>query len=116
MRPGAPIVLETINPACWLAFFSSYIRDVTHVRPVHPETLQYLLRASGFERVELRYSAPVPDHIKMQTVDLPSAILSSPEPQAVALARAAHAINANAAVLNNLMFTHLDYAAVAYRS
>ena len=116
MRPGAPIVLETINPACWLAFFSSYIRDVTHVRPVHPETLQYLLRASGFERVELRYSAPVPDHIKMQTVDLPAAILSSPEPQAVALARVAHAINANAAVLNNLMFTHLDYAAVAYRS
>jgi 2-polyprenyl-3-methyl-5-hydroxy-6-metoxy-1,4-benzoquinol methylase len=116
MRPGAPIVLETINPACWLAFFSSYIRDVTHVRPVHPETLQYLLRASGFERVELRYSAPVPDHIKMRTVDLPAAILSSPEPQAVALARVAHAINANAAVLNNLMFTHLDYAAVALRS
>jgi hypothetical protein len=78
--------------------------------------LQYLLRASGFERVELRYSAPVPDHIKMQTVDLPAATLSSPEPQAVGLARVAHAINANAAVLNNLMFTHLDYAAVAFRS
>jgi 2-polyprenyl-3-methyl-5-hydroxy-6-metoxy-1,4-benzoquinol methylase len=116
MRPGAPIVLETINPACWLAFFSSYIRDVTHVRPVHPETLQYLLRASGFERVELRYSAPVPDHIRMQTVDLPAEILSSSEPQAVALARVGHAINANAVVLNNLMFTHMDYAAVAYRS
>ncbi len=39
LRPAAPIVLETINPACWLAFFSSYIRDLTHVRPVHPETL-----------------------------------------------------------------------------
>jgi 2-polyprenyl-3-methyl-5-hydroxy-6-metoxy-1,4-benzoquinol methylase len=116
MRPGAPIVLETINPACWLAFFSSYIRDLTHVRPVHPETLQYLLRASGFERVELRYSAPVPDHIRMQTVDLPAEILSSSEPQAVALARVGHAINANAVVLNNLMFTHMDYAAVAYRS
>ena len=62
LQPGAPIVLETINPACWLAFFSSYIRDFTHVRPVHPETLQYLLRASGFERVEIRYSAPVPEH------------------------------------------------------
>ena len=37
-------MLETINPACWLAFFSSYIRDFTHVRPVHPETLQYLLQ------------------------------------------------------------------------
>ncbi|MGH9143112.1 MAG: class I SAM-dependent methyltransferase, partial [Vicinamibacterales bacterium] len=64
LQPGAPIVLETINPACWLAFFSSYIRDFTHVRPVHPDTLQYLLRASGFARVEIRYSAPVPEQMK----------------------------------------------------
>ena len=42
LRPGSRIVLETINPACWTAFFESYIRDMTHVRPVHPETLQYL--------------------------------------------------------------------------
>ena len=62
LRPGAPIVIETINPACWLAFFTSYIRDFTHSQPIHPETLQYLLRASGFARVTLRYSAPVPDH------------------------------------------------------
>ena len=40
LRPGAPIVLETINPACWFAFFESYIRDLTHVRPVHPDTLK----------------------------------------------------------------------------
>jgi SAM-dependent methyltransferase len=116
MRPGAPIVLETINPACWLAFFSSYIRDFTHVRPVHPETLQYLLRAAGFERIELRYSAPVPDHVKMKTVDLPADVLTSSDPHNVALVRAVHAINANAVVLNNLMFTHLDYAAIGYRS
>jgi SAM-dependent methyltransferase len=115
-RPGAPVVVETINPACWLAFFSSYIRDFTHVRPVHAETLQYLLRASGFERVEIRYSAPVPDHVKMRTVDVPADVLSSSEPHAVALTRAAHVVNANAIVLNNLMFTHLDYAAVGYRS
>jgi len=116
MRAGAPIVIETINPGCWLAFFSSYIRDFTHVRPVHPETLQYLLRASGFERVELRYSAPVPDHMKMKTVDLPAEVLSSSEPLAVAVTGVAHTINANAVVLNNLMFTHMDYAAIGYRS
>jgi SAM-dependent methyltransferase len=115
LRPGAPIVLETINPACWLAFFSSYLRDLTHVRPVHPETLQYLLRASGFERVEIRYSAPVPDHMKMKTTDLPAAIVASAEPTAAALAAVAHAVNANAVILNNLMFTHLDYAAIGYR-
>jgi O-antigen chain-terminating methyltransferase len=116
LRQGAPIVLETINAACWLAFFSSYLRDFTHVRPVHPETLQYLLRASGFERVEIRYSAPVPEHVKMRTIDLPAVILTSSDPSAVALVGVAHTINANAAVLNNLMFTHFDYAAIGHRS
>jgi SAM-dependent methyltransferase len=116
LRPGSPIVLETINPACWLAFFSSYIRDVTHVRPVHPDTLQYLLRANGFERVTIRYSAPVPDHMKMKTIGLPEQIASSTDPTSQALAVIAHTLNANAAVLNNLMFTHLDYAAIGYRA
>jgi SAM-dependent methyltransferase len=116
LQRGAPIVLETINPACWLAFFGSYIRDLTHVRPVHPETLQYLLRASGFERVEIRYSAPVPELMKMKTVEIPGEILASKDPSALALARVAHAVSANAVILNNLMFTHLDYAAVGYRT
>lgn len=116
LKGGAPIVLETINPACWLAFFSSYIRDITHAHPIHPETLQYLLRANGFQRVELRYSAPVPEHTKMKTVDLPAGVRDATDPAAIALAAIAHTINANAVILNNLMFTHLDYAAIGYRS
>ena len=116
LQHGAPIVIETINPACWLAFFSSYIRDLTHVRPVHPDTLQYLLRASGFERVEIRYSAPVPEVMKMKTVDVPVEVQASTDATAVALARIAHAVSANAIILNSLMFTHLDYAAVGYRA
>jgi SAM-dependent methyltransferase len=116
LRPGAPVVVETINPACWLAFFSSYIRDITHVRPIHPDTLQFLLRASGFERVQIRYSAPVPDHMKMKMIDLPAGVLASRDPSSLALAQVAHTINANAVILNNLMFTHLDYAAIGYRS
>src|SRR5262245_29869693 len=116
LQAGAPIVLETINPACWLAFFSSYIRDLTHVRPVHPETLQYLLRASGFSRVEIRYSAPVPEQVKMKTIDLPADVLAGADSSSRALAAVAHTINANAAILNNLMFTHQNYAAIGYRS
>ena len=116
LQPGSPLVLETINPACWLAFFSSYLRDFTHIRPVHPETLQYLVRASGFERVEIRYSAPVPDHMKMKTVDLPADVLAAADSSSKAMTQIAHAVNANAVILNNLLFTHLDYAAIGYRS
>ncbi|MGE0446928.1 MAG: class I SAM-dependent methyltransferase, partial [Vicinamibacterales bacterium] len=68
LRPDAPIVLETINPACWFAFFESYVRDITHVRPIHPDTLKYLLIASGFQRVDIRYRAPYPESEKLQPV------------------------------------------------
>jgi SAM-dependent methyltransferase len=116
LKPGAPVVVETINAACWLAFFSSYIRDFTHVRPIHPETLQYLLRANGFTRVSIRYSAPVPEDVKMQPVELSADVMRSGEPAARALVGLAHTLNANAAILNNLLFSHLDYAAIGYRS
>lgn len=100
LRPGGVAVLETINPACWFAFFSSYIRDITHERPLHPETLKFLLVATGFEQVEIRYSAPYPAHEKLQPVaGLP--------------ADAANVLNGNTEKLNQLLFTYLDYAAVA---
>ena len=104
LRPGALIVLETINPACWFAFFSSYIRDITHERPLHPETLKYLLVATGFEQVAIRYSAPYPDHDKLQAVGAAGLPLD-----------AANTLNANAEKLNQLLFTYLDYAAIGTR-
>jgi len=103
LRPGAPIVLETINPACWFAFFESYVRDITHVRPLHPDTLKFLLQASGFSGVEIRYQAPYPEHDKLQRVASP------------ALGDAADTLNANVDKINRLLFTYLDYAAVAKR-
>ena len=104
LRPGAPIVLETINPACWFAFFESYVRDITHVRPLHPDTLKFLLLASGFSSVEIRYQAPYPEHDKLQRV------------APAALGDAAETLNANVDKLNSLLFTYLDYAAVAQRA
>jgi SAM-dependent methyltransferase len=116
LRPEAPIVIETINPACWLAFFSSYLRDFTHVRPMHPETLQYLLQASGFGGVTIRYSAPVPDQMKMRSINLSAETLAAADPVSRALVETARVANANAVILNNLLFSYLDYAAIGHRS
>jgi SAM-dependent methyltransferase len=104
LRPGAAIVLETINPACWFAFFESYIRDITHVRPLHPDTLRFLLLATGFQRLEIRYSAAYPDHEKLQ-----------PIPPTAALADSVETLNANVEKINRLLFTFLDYAAIGQR-
>lgn len=104
LRPGATIILETINPACWFAFFESYIRDITHVRALHPDTLTYLLIASGFQQVDVRYRAPYPEHEKLQPL----------APQA-SLGDAVETLNANVERLNGLLFTWLDYAAIGRR-
>ena len=114
LRPAAPIVLETINPACWLAFFSSYLRDFTHVWPVHPETLQYLLQASGFVRVEIKYTEQAPDAVRMRGVD-PASLTGLDPATSRALKTLADAYNANASILNSLLFTYMDYAAIGYR-
>ena len=73
LRPGGRLVLETLNPACWVAFFESYIRDITHVWPLHPETLKYLVLASGFTRADLEFRSPVAPEDRLQPSRFPTA-------------------------------------------
>ena len=101
-------MLETLNPACWVAFFDSYIRDITHVWPLHPDTLKYLVTASGFPDVEVQFRAPVADEHKLQPLT-PDA---SWDPR---LLEAVHTFNANMDKLNVRIFSFLDYAVVATR-
>jgi 2-polyprenyl-3-methyl-5-hydroxy-6-metoxy-1,4-benzoquinol methylase len=114
LRPGAAIVLETINPACWSAFFDSYIRDVTHVRPLHPDTLKYLLQASGFEDVAVRYSAPYPEENRLQPVPAPAVTADTPS-DLRRLAELAGTFNTNVERLNAALFTYRDYAVIGTR-
>jgi SAM-dependent methyltransferase len=105
LAPGGPMVLETLNPACWLAFFESYIRDITHVRPLHPETLRYLVIASGFADARLEYRSPVPEEERLEAVRRGDGGADD----------LAEAFNANVEKLNRRLFTYLDYAVVARR-
>ena len=109
LRPGSRVVLETINPACWVAFFSAYVRDPTHRHPLHPDTLTYLLQASGFIDVEIVYSTPVDDGDKLQRVNIDSL------PDVSASRALAETINQHTERLNSLLFTYQDYAAIARR-
>ena len=105
LRPGGRLVLETLNPACWVAFFDSYIRDITHVWPLHPDTLKYLVVASGFSSAGVEYRSPVPQRDKLQA-------FAAPTTAAQPLADLAEAFNANVEKLNARMFTYLDYAVI----
>jgi len=91
LRPGGLLVAETINPLSPLAL-RNYFADLTHAQPLVPETLELLVRQSGFENVELRYlNAPE------------ERLVEPPDP----------VIAANVSRLNDLLFGPLDYAVVA---
>ena len=96
-----------------MAFFESYIRDLTHVRPIHPDTLQYLLHASGFGSVEIVYRSPIAEEARLQRV--------TPRPEHFGegavdpLTEIVSAFNRNMDRLNSRMFTFQDFAAVARR-
>ncbi|MGH9174967.1 MAG: hypothetical protein ACRD1H_11445, partial [Vicinamibacterales bacterium] len=109
LRPGSTLILETINAACWLAFFESYLRDITHVRALHPDTLKYLVTASGFLDAVVQFTAPVDAANRLQ-----------PAPRAArgggdALDALTETFDGNVDRLNRLLFTSLDYAVIARR-
>ncbi len=89
-----------------MAFFETYLRDLTHARPLHPDTLKFLVQAAGFSHVDVRFRAPVVDADRLPRVAAPA------DPSLAALA---NAINAHADRLNARLFSAMDYAVIARR-
>ena len=77
--------------------------DPTHVRPVHPEMLKFLLEAMHFEKVELKFSALVDGGRR-----LPRLLLPQPVPELDRFNQALEHVN-------SLLFGYQDYAAIAWR-
>ena len=101
LRPGGRIVLETVNPRSLIALVEAFYRDLSHEKPLHPETLDFALRAAGFREVELRYSSPVPERARL---------LPMTEAE---VGKGASTINQNFEKLNAFLFGDQDYAAIA---
>ncbi len=96
LRPGAALLLETINPLSLFALSRIYFLDPTHQRPLHPEYMRYLLENSGFGDVEILFGVE-PGEEKLAEAD-PAA------PQALPF-------NENVDRLNRLLFAPSEYAA-----
>jgi O-antigen chain-terminating methyltransferase len=117
LQPGSPIVLETINVTSWSAFFTSYLRDLTHVRPVHPETLKFVVTASGFLEAEIQLRAPLPDSEKLLFAPRATReVEPHPHgPEGRGLLALADAFDRNMERLNTQLYAPLDYAVVAWK-
>ncbi|HOE45316.1 class I SAM-dependent methyltransferase [Methanothrix soehngenii] len=66
---GGTIVVETVNPLSFFSFANFYI-DMSHKRPVHPETLRFLLNAAGFREIKIELIAPVRDDARLKKIKI----------------------------------------------
>jgi O-antigen chain-terminating methyltransferase len=104
LRPGGLLVLETVNPRSVVGFLEVYNRDLTHERPLHPDTLSFLAAACGFTDVRVELRSPVDPAARLQAV-----------PAEGLPPRAAEALNENVARLNGLLYGPQEYALLARR-
>ena len=105
LKPESTIIIETVNPLSFYSFANFYI-DISHKRPVHPETLQFLMSAAGFRECEKKFFSPVSDEGRLQKIqDTPG--LHEPVRENIAL------YNHNIDILNSLLFGAQDYAIIA---
>jgi len=104
MKFGYHITVETVNPLSFVSFVNFYI-DLTHTKPVHPETLQYLLSASGFKECEKKFFSPVSDEDRLKKIE-ETADMNATEKKNV------EGYNHNIEMLNTVLFGAQDYAVV----
>lgn len=107
LKPGAIVAAETINPACLTTFCGAFYLDMTHVRPIHPLAVQFLLERIGFDDARIEYLNPYPEEARLAPFPLNPA--SEMDPEFVV------EYNRNVEKLNNVLYSHMDYAVAARR-
>jgi O-antigen chain-terminating methyltransferase len=104
LRPAGILIAETPNPKALIAL-SMFFADLTHLRPLDPETFAFLARQAGFRQVETRFLNEPPAKERLQQVWLP-------DDQEHASARPALARNIDR--INEVVFGPQDFALVAH--
>ena len=104
LKFGYHIVVETVNPLSFSSFVNFYI-DLTHKKPVHPETLQYLLGAAGFRECEKKFFSPISEESRLKKIE-EMAEMNATERKNVGT------YNHNVEILNSVLFGAQDYAVI----
>ncbi|HOZ56703.1 MAG TPA: class I SAM-dependent methyltransferase [Nakamurella multipartita] len=103
LRPGGILLLETPNPTNLMVGSASFYLDPTHVRPIHPEFLRFLVESRGFVDVHVHYVHPA----------VPAAtMIESGPPQGYADARLDRVVSA----VETFVYGPQDYVLTARRA
>jgi 2-polyprenyl-3-methyl-5-hydroxy-6-metoxy-1,4-benzoquinol methylase len=99
LKQRGVFVLETVNPRSFVAMANAFYIDMSHVKPVHPLTLQFILEAEGFKNIRIVYTSPVVD-MKIPRLDIGGTNGNLEE------------FNRSMDMLNQFLFAPQDYAIV----
>ena len=56
LSEGGCIVIETPNPTSLSIYTNAFYIDPSHIKPVHPMTMQYYLEKAGFKNIQIIYT------------------------------------------------------------
>ncbi|HML26550.1 MAG TPA: class I SAM-dependent methyltransferase, partial [Methanomethylovorans sp.] len=104
MKYGFYLIAETVNPLSFSSFANFYI-DLTHIKPVHPETLRFLMESAGFREVKAVFSSPMPETMRLQK-------LVTNEGSTDVERYQAEVFNRNIEMLNATLYGEQDYAMI----
>lgn len=105
---GGTLACETVNPTSLATLSGPFYLDITHDKPVHPMAVQFLLERCGFKEVRIEWLNPFPDNVRLGTLAHDSGMPGWMKP-------VVEEYNRTAAILNNHLFAHQDYAVVAVK-
>jgi O-antigen chain-terminating methyltransferase len=55
LKSGAYLIAETPNPTMLSTFTNAFYIDPSHIKPIHPETMKFLLQYYGFKEINIKY-------------------------------------------------------------
>lgn len=104
LKKNSYLVIETPNPLSLVSFHNFFL-DPTHVFPLHPQLMEFLMSSAGFKKIEIIFSSPNPEQSKLRKLKLKKG-LGSWEKEFV------KTYNDNIEKLNSVIYGYQDYAIV----
>lgn len=109
LKGGTYFIAVTPNPISLVAGPSFYV-DLTHTRPVHWETMQFILESDGFRNVRAKFVSPVPEDVSLDKVERKGRKKGESD-----FDELRETLNKNFEKLNNLIYAPRDYAIIAMK-
>lgn len=99
---GAFFIAETPNPQLLLTFTNAFYLDMSHTKPVHPETMRFLLESAGYLDIAVIYN-------EKSKIDYKLPLLNAENVKDL------EGFNNGINQLNDLLFGYQDYTIVGRR-